>query len=86
MCERMNEKQIFLKILRILSGSHLLFVQLIVDDKKRNFGEFDAQQALYLKIGRGVSGYDNRSGIKERVRGHLLTDRRKYDDKNSINA
>ena len=41
MCERMNEKQIFLKILRILSGSHLLFVQLIADDKKRNFGEFD---------------------------------------------
>ena len=86
MCERMNEKQIFLKILRILSGSHLLFVQLIADDKKSNFAEFDAQQALYLKIGRGVSSYDNRSGIKERVRGHLLTDRRKCDDKNSINA
>ena len=48
MCERMNEKQIFLKILRILSGSHLLFVQLIADDKKRNFGVFDAQQALQL--------------------------------------
>ena len=73
----MNQKEIFLKILRILSGSHPRIVQLFADDKKRR--NFNAQEALYFKIGRGVSGYDNRSEIKEGVGGRLLKDRRKCD-------